>query len=315
MRGSNKRSCCIVSMAMIGILGFVGSPAQAANVYFDLQVDAGGTFELYALASLGDNYGLAYYNIPLGNILTASDVAPKGMHATTYQSMGFQGKGLDLPNTSVPEAQKWILFSYQPDNAAQVLYGIGQTAGSFPLLAGPPSEGVPWAASVLLATGTYDTNGPTPGFGTPADIKANLYNTDDGCTVDAATVYYSDLLDFDPIADAGGPYVIDEGQTLTLDATESWHGYDIDITSYSWDLDNDGSYETAGDSTTVLSYSYLTSLGLDVGGPYDISLEVWDDLGLSDRDYTQLTITPEPATLGLLLIGGLTLLRRRRSRC
>lgn len=113
-------------------------------------------------------------------------------------------------------------------------------------------------------------------------------------------------------ADAGGPYVIAAGETLTLDASGSWNpDY---ITSYSWDLDNDGIYETdGGGPLCVLSYAYLASLGLDVGGPYDIRLKVTDVPPLFDTAYSQLTITPEPATLGLLLLGGLALLRRKRS--
>ena len=42
-----------------------------------------------------------------------------------------------------------------------------------------------------------------------------------------------------PAANAGEPYTINEGETLILDASSS-SDPDNDITSYKWDLDNDG---------------------------------------------------------------------------
>ena len=87
-----------------------------------------------------------------------------------------------------------------------------------------------------------------------------------------------------------------------------------EIASYLWDLDDDGVYETdaGGQTLCVLSYAQLTSLGFDVGGPYDIRLKLTDTTGLFDTAYGQLTIVPEPSVLGLLLLGGLVLLRHRQ---
>ena len=118
-----------------------------------------------------------------------------------------------------------------------------------------------------------------------------------------------------PWADPGGPYVIDEGEALTLDASWSMDlNDDSEIASYLWDLDDNGVYETdAGlDPLCVLSYAELTSLGLGAGS-YDIRLKLTDTTGLFDTAYGQLTITPEPATLAMLLLSGLALLRRRRA--
>ena len=51
-----------------------------------------------------------------------------------------------------------------------------------------------------------------------------------------------------PTADAGGPYTVDEGSSITLIGT----GSDIDSggVSYAWDLDDNGSFETPGQSVT-----------------------------------------------------------------
>ena len=117
-----------------------------------------------------------------------------------------------------------------------------------------------------------------------------------------------------PWADPGGPYVIDEGEALTLDASWSMDLNDNnEIASYLWDMDDDGVYETdaGGQALCVLSYAELTSLGLGAGS-CDIRLKLTDTTGLFDTAYGQLTITPEPATLALMLIGGFLLLRNRR---
>jgi predicted extracellular nuclease len=55
-------------------------------------------------------------------------------------------------------------------------------------------------------------------------------------------------LDTAPTVDAGGPYTVDEGSTVTLTATAD--DVDGDPVSYAWDLDGDGVYETPGQSVS-----------------------------------------------------------------
>jgi hypothetical protein len=51
-----------------------------------------------------------------------------------------------------------------------------------------------------------------------------------------------------PSADAGGPYTVAEGSTITLSATGS--DPDGDTLTYAWDLTNDGVFETPGQSVS-----------------------------------------------------------------
>ena len=159
MRGSSKRRSSIVLMAMIALLCFVGSAAQAATVTLDLQADAGGTFDLYASSSQGDNFGIAYYYIDLVNILTATHQSPVGNDVAMGGMAGFSGGRSDLTGDGA-------LFAYQDTNSGNapdsLIYSIGQTVGTRALT---DATGVPWAAPVLLASGTYDTQGPAPWFG------------------------------------------------------------------------------------------------------------------------------------------------------
>jgi len=115
------------------------------------------------------------------------------------------------------------------------------------------------------------------------------------------------------IAQAGGPYTISPGVGLSLDASGSLDE-GATITSYRWDLNEDGVFETDAGSqpSHQVDYGYLESLGLGVGSYY-ISLQETDSLGYVDTVYTPLEVLPEPATLSLLALGGLAAMRRRRN--
>jgi len=105
-----------------------------------------------------------------------------------------------------------------------------------------------------------------------------------------------------PVADAGGPYTCTEDIPCALDGSGS---FDIDptdsITSYAWDLDNDGEYDDATDATPSIIFPDPT------GVPLNIGLEVFDDAvlndvdedgvqdpeeRLSDTDFTTVTVLP-----------------------
>ena len=98
-----------------------------------------------------------------------------------------------------------------------------------------------------------------------------------------------------PVADADGPYYVYIGDLLTLDASCSTDA-DDNITTYSWDLDDDGTFETDAGGQAVFSvdYDYLESLGLIAGGPYDINVQVTDSELQSDTDTSTLTILNPP---------------------
>jgi hypothetical protein len=111
-------------------------------------------------------------------------------------------------------------------------------------------------------------------------------------------------------ADAGGPYTVDKGGTRNLSGY-AMVGNGETITSWLWDLNNDGVFNDATGEFPNLSYDYLVnSLGLSLG-QHTIGLKVIDNYGISDIAYTTLTILPEPLTFWLFIMGGLGFLRRR----
>ncbi|MCH8045146.1 MAG: hypothetical protein IID44_15660 [Planctomycetes bacterium] len=84
-----------------------------------------------------------------------------------------------------------------------------------------------------------------------------------------------------PIADAGGPCTITEGNEFTLDASnsnipdESVRG----LATYEWDLNNDGDFNDVVSSSPIVAvtWSDLVALGIDDGGTYPIALRITND--------------------------------------
>jgi VCBS repeat-containing protein len=81
-----------------------------------------------------------------------------------------------------------------------------------------------------------------------------------------------------PVANAGEPYTMDEGSSLTLAGYGSDAGpMDAAALVYTWDLNRDGVFGDATGATPTLSWAELSSLGLKDSGSYAITLRVADD--------------------------------------
>jgi predicted extracellular nuclease len=91
-----------------------------------------------------------------------------------------------------------------------------------------------------------------------------------------------------PSADAGGPYSADEGQSITLSAT----GADPDGTavSFAWDLDNNGSFETPGQSVTYNA--------VDGSFSYTVKVQVTDATGAASVAAAVVNVANLPPTTG-----------------
>jgi PKD repeat protein len=85
-----------------------------------------------------------------------------------------------------------------------------------------------------------------------------------------------------PIANAGGPYAVDEGSSVTLDASAS-SDPEGSALQYRWDLYNDGTWDIDWSSSPTNTYS--------MGFPqtYTVALQVKDALGLITTTTTQVT--------------------------
>ena len=112
-------------------------------------------------------------------------------------------------------------------------------------------------------------------------------NTGGANQVDTKTISIS-VANNTPSADAGGPYDIDEGDSLTLDGTGS-DDPDSDTLTYRWDLDNNGSYGEETGSSRSLTWAQLKAY-FTYDGTYTIGLQVDDGDGGIDTATTTLTI-------------------------
>jgi 2',3'-cyclic-nucleotide 2'-phosphodiesterase (5'-nucleotidase family) len=85
-----------------------------------------------------------------------------------------------------------------------------------------------------------------------------------------------------PTVSTGGPYSVVEGTSVTLNAT----GSDINgnALTYAWDLDNNGSFEMAGQSVTF-------SAPLNAPSTYTVKVQGTDVGGLSTVSQTTVTVT------------------------
>ncbi|MDP6543628.1 MAG: PEP-CTERM sorting domain-containing protein [Phycisphaerae bacterium] len=115
----------------------------------------------------------------------------------------------------------------------------------------------------------------------------------------------------------GGPYSIDPGDTLGVNVT---FGPIAHYVALVFDLGDDGpsdGYATISTSGNVdIPASFFVDSGnwdLNTPGTYDLSVELVRHTGTA-TDSTTVTVTPEPASMSLLVLGGMALLRRRRKR-
>ena len=86
-----------------------------------------------------------------------------------------------------------------------------------------------------------------------------------------------------PAVSAGGPYSVSEGSSVAVSATGS--DPEGDALTYAWDLDNNGTFETAGQSVT------FSAASIDGPSTQTVAVQVTDSGGLSATASAMVTIT------------------------
>jgi uncharacterized delta-60 repeat protein len=101
-----------------------------------------------------------------------------------------------------------------------------------------------------------------------------------------------------PTADPGGPYTIQEGESLTLDGSLSTDP-DNDALTYSWDVNGDGTFGDATGVNPTLTWDQLKALGIDDGlATRNVTVRIDDGQGhTDDSSSVVLTVTDKEPTL------------------
>ena len=122
------------------------------------------------------------------------------------------------------------------------------------------------------------TDAGSPSLSAPMQVTINLTNVNEA-----------------PIVATGGPYTLDDAQTLLLDASGSRDSDAGDsLGLYQWDLDNNGTWDRTGITPRLaLTPQERASFGLGVGA-HTVRLRVADAALLSATSSTTVTVTPAP---------------------
>jgi hypothetical protein len=98
---------------------------------------------------------------------------------------------------------------------------------------------------------------------------------------------------------AGGPYVINEGQGLTVSASAT--DPDKDKLAFTWDLNGDGKFGDAVGPTATLTAAQMKALGLEdgTGVARPIRVRVRDGVNMAAEDVADLTIKDLPPAVKL----------------
>jgi hypothetical protein len=131
--------------------------------------------------------------------------------------------------------------------------------------------------ATLVASGVQD-----------ASLQAQETNEDVTFTIDNQP----------PVVATTGPYTIDEGDDVDLDASGS---SDPDsgesIVSYEWDLDNDSIFTDATGAAPTITWAQLGAFGIDDDGLYTFHLRITNNLGVSTIGPVTLTIANVAPTI------------------
>jgi len=294
----------VTFLASTGDTGMPGGyPAYSPNV-----VAVGGT----TLTLNGGNYGSETGWSGSGGGISVFEAQPAYQKGVVTQSTTFR---------TIPD----VAYDADPGTGFSV-YDSFNNGASLPWwVVGGTSDAAPqWAGLIAIAdqgralAGKGPLDGPTQTLpmlysfassdfhdittGNNGFAAGPGYDLVTGRGTPFADLVVKDLIGAVPTADAGGPYSIKEGDSLSVNGSRSTPSSANDpIVQYQWDFNNDGVYDViATSATTTVSWSTLFSLGLNNGPKqYTIGLRVKAQSGALGSATAKVDVADVPPVVGL----------------
>jgi hypothetical protein len=230
------------------IISEIGSEDTVGQ--FQFRIDVSGVLQFFRRSSQGSGVTLLTTNDP---------ITPA---AWTHVAAVFDGSDLKVYINGA-EASGQLL----PSNYSTTYPGTTKIGGADPVSAGQPGG--------YFFNGRIDELSVYNRALAASEIEA-IFNAGSEGKCKPAT-------NTPPNVDAGGPYSATEGGSLVVTATGS--DLDGDTLTFAWDLDNDGSFETPGQSVT------FSAAGLTALSSQTIAVQATDSGGLSAIDVAMVNIT------------------------
>lgn len=235
------------------------APSSATAMSTFAGVPANGTWSLYVVDDASGDSG----SISGGWCVSFTLQAPTSTQLTAVPRSGAMGTAIQFTAT--------VTSGGSPVAAGTVDF-VDVTHGQHTVL-----DTAPLTAD---GTATYTTDALSAGR---HRVQAEYSGATDYA---ASTTAHVTIVRIKPVADAGGPYRIHPGDSLTLDAS----GSTIDgSTSITWDVNGDGVFGDATGVNPTLTWSQLQALGIQAGQKYRVVVKVVTG-GVPNNAQSRLTV-------------------------
>ena len=243
-----------------GIFDYTSTSPTVSHTYHDL-----GTYEV-TLRVTDDNIPAKYDTDTAIITIAVPPHPPISVPGGPYTATEGMGTSLDGSGSfDIDPSDSIARYGWELDGAYP--YDFDDATGPNPVYA--------WTS-----TGTYNVGLKVWDNAVMNDLNGNGEVDENERLTDIQWTTITVVVNEAPVADANGPYTIDEGSPLTLDGTGS-SDPNGDPLIYAWDLDNDGEYDDATGVTPMYAWSD--------SGIYTIELKV-SDSQLEDTASTTATV-------------------------
>jgi autotransporter-associated beta strand protein len=248
-------------------------------------------------------------SVTLGNLTQTYNGSPKPVSVTTSppglaHTVTYNGSGTVPTNAGTYAVVATITApNYTGSASGNLTINKASQTITFGALATVPDDSAPFALTATASSGlavSYTNSNPDvatvsgntvsivgPGSTTITASQTGNANFNPATSVPQTLTVVS----ANPVASAGGSYVVLIGQSLSLNGSASTPSHGATITSYSWDLNSDGTFgDVTGATPSAITYADLVTTWGMTQGSNTIALRVTDSAGKTSTASTTVEI-------------------------